>query len=203
MQNLVIHRTLAYPLEACPLQLALLASATVRTRTLRGAVSGAVAAAVWAAEQPLDKVLLGSSYDDVELLGRAVVGGDAWYPAGIAFHVGNGALFGAVYSNLAPALPLPGVLRGPVAALTEHFVLWPLTVISDRLHPARKQLPQLAGNHRAFVQATIRHLLFGIVMGELERRLNAAPEPAPPAAPPDFTSNGHGSLEHAIPAEST
>ncbi|HLY50547.1 MAG TPA: hypothetical protein VKR21_15250, partial [Solirubrobacteraceae bacterium] len=79
---------------------------------MRGAVSGAVAAAIWAAEQPLDKLLLASSYDDVELLGRAVVPGEAWYPAGIAFHLGNGALFGAVYSNLAPALPLPPVLRG-------------------------------------------------------------------------------------------
>jgi hypothetical protein len=179
-----------------------LATPTVRTRTLRGAVSGAVAAAVWAAEQPLDKLLLGSRYDDVELLGRAVVNGDAWYPAGIAMHVGNGALFGAVYSNLSPALPLPPALRGPVMALTEHLALWPLTAFSDRLHPARKQLPQLSGNRRAFAQATVRHLLFGLVLGELERRLNTTPEPAPPLAPTDFSSNGHGSLEHAISAES-
>jgi hypothetical protein len=165
-------------------------------------VSGAIAAVVWAAEQPLDKLLLGSCYDDVEVLGRAVVGGDAWYPAGLAIHIGNGALFGAVYSNLAPALPLPPVLRGPVAALTEHVAVWPLAPISDRFHPARKQLPQLSGNRRAFAQATVRHVVFGLVLGELERRLNAAPEPAPPAAPPDFSSNGHGSLEHAVSAES-
>ena len=179
-----------------------LATATIRTRTLRGAVSGALAAAVWAAEQPLDKLLLDSSYDDVELLGRAVIGGDAWYPAGLAMHLGNGALFGAVYSNVAPVLPLPPALRGPVAALSEHVALWPLTMLSDRLHPARKRLPQLSGNRRAFAQATIRHLLFGVILGELERRLNAAPEPAPPAGPDDFSSNGHGSLEHAISAES-
>jgi hypothetical protein len=181
--------------------LAELATVTVRTRTLRGAVSGAVAAAVWAAEQPLDKLLLGSQYDDVELLGRAVVGGEAWYPAGIALHVSNGAVFGAVYSNLAPFLPLPPVLRGPALAVTEHLGLWPLLVASDRFHPARKQLPRLSGNRRAFAQATLRHLLFGLVLGELERRLNAAPEPAPPLRPPDVSSNGHGSLEHAISAE--
>jgi hypothetical protein len=180
-----------------------LATTTTSTRTLRGAVSGAVAAAVWAAEQPLDKLLLGSAYDDIELLGRAVVSGDAWYPAGFAFHLGNGALFGAVYSNIAPVLPLPPLLRGPVAALSEHLALWPLTAVSDRLHPARKQLPRLAGNRRAFAQATIRHLLFGLILGELERRLNAVPEPAPPATPPDFSSNGHGSLEHAVSAESS
>ena len=165
-------------------------------------MSGAVAAAVWAAEQPLDKLLLGCGYDDVELLGRAVAGGEAWYPAGFAWHIGNGALFGAVYSNVAPALPLPPVLRGPVSALSEHLALWPLTAASDRFHPARKQLPQLAGNRRAFAQATIRHLLFGLVLGELERRLNAVPEPAPPAAATDFSSNGHGSLEHAMSGES-
>lgn len=179
-----------------------LATAVDRTRTLRGAVSGAVAAAVWAVEQPLDKLLLGSHYDDVELLGRALVSGDGWYPAGLALHMGNGALFGAVYSNVAPVLPLPPMLRGPAVALTEHLALWPLTLVSDRFHPARKQLPELTGNRRAFAQATVRHLLFGLVLGELERRLNAAPEPAPPLADRDFSSNGHGSLEHAISTES-
>ncbi len=165
-------------------------------------MSGAVAAAVWAAEQPLDKLLLGSGYDDVELLGRAVVTGDGWYPAGLALHMGNGALFGAVYSNVAPTLPLPPVLRGPVSALAEHLALWPLTGVSDRFHRARKQLPPLAGNRRAFAQATIRHLLFGLVLGELERRLNTVPEPAPPVGATDFSSNGHGSLEHAMSGES-
>jgi hypothetical protein len=165
-------------------------------------VSGAVAAAVWAAEQPLDKLLLDSSYDDVELLGRGVVNGGAWYPAGLALHLSNGALFGAVYSNVAPVFPLSPILRGPVAALSEHLALWPLISISDRFHPARKQLPPLSGNRRAFAQATIRHLLFGLVLGELERRLNAVPEPTPPGTAPDFSTNGHGSLEHAISAES-
>jgi hypothetical protein len=180
-----------------------LGTAVDRTRTLRGAVSGVVAAAVWAVEQPLDKLLLGSGYDDVELLGKAVVNGDGWYPAGLALHIGNGALFGAVYSHVAPVLPLPPVLRGPTVALTEHVALWPLTLVSDRFHPARKHLPELAGNRRAFAQATVRHLLFGLVLGELERRLNAAPEPAPMLTERDFSSNGHGSLEHAASAESS
>lgn len=177
-----------------------LASTVDRTRTLRGAFSGALAAAVWALEQPLDKLLFGSHYDDVELLGRAVVRGDGWYPAGIALHIGNGALFGAVYANVAPVLPLPAALRGPTVALTEHLATWPLTLVSDRWHPARKQLPELAGNRRAFAQATVRHLLFGVVLGELERRLNAAPEPAPLLTEQQVSSNGHGSLEHAMPA---
>jgi hypothetical protein len=179
-----------------------LVTAVDRTRTLRGAVSGAVAAVVWALEQPLDKALLSSGYDDVEVLGKAVVSGDGWYPAGLAMHMTGGAVFGAVYANVAPVLPVPPVLRGPLVALTEHLATWPLTVVSDRFHPARKDVPALAGNRKAFAQAALRHLLFGLVLGELERRLNTAPEPAPPEGETDFSSNGHGSLEHATSATS-
>jgi hypothetical protein len=173
-----------------------------RTRSLRGAVSGAVAAAVWALQQPLDKRIFGCDYDDVELLGRAVTSGDAWYPAGFALHMANGALFGATYANVAPVLPLAPAARGPAVALFEHVALWPLGRVSDHLHPARKDLPRLTGNGRAFAQAAWRHLLFGIVLGELERRLNAEPEPAPLEPSADFSSNGHGSLEHAMSVES-
>ncbi len=172
-----------------------------RTRTLRGAVCGAVAAAVWALQQPLDKLVFACDYDDVELLGKAVRRDDSWYLAGLALHLQNGAVFGAVYANVAPLVPIPPALRGPAAGLTEHLALWPLTALSDQLHPARRKLPRLSGNRRAFAQATWRHLLFGTLLGELERRLNAEPEPAPPEPGADFSSNGHGSLEHAVSVE--
>jgi hypothetical protein len=162
-----------------------------------------VAAAVWAVEQPLDKLATGSRYDDVELLGRAFTRGDGWYPVGLALHISNGAVFGGVYANLAPLLPLPAASRGPAVAVAQHIAFWPLGGLSDRLHPARKQLPKLAGNHRAFLQSAWRHVLFGIILGELERRLNAEPEPAPPQTETPFSSNGHGSLEHAVPVERT
>ena len=148
--------------------------------------------------QPLDKLAIRGGFDDVELLGKAVTRGRAWYPLGFAMHAGNGAVFGAVYANVAPALPLPAALRGPLAALAEHLALWPLTRLADRLHPAREDIPKLAGNRAAFVQATWRHLLFGVVLGELERRANLEPEPAPPEDDADYASNGHGSFEHAV-----
>ena len=93
-------------------------------------------------------------------------------------------------------------MRGPAVGLLEHLASWPLTTVTDRLHPARKELPSLGANRKAFAQAAWRHLLFGIVLGELERRLNAAPEPAPPQPEADYSSNGHGSLEHAVSAGS-
>jgi hypothetical protein len=183
--------------------LLILGTAVDRTRTLRGAVCGACAAAVWALEQPLDKLVFESAYDDVELLGRAVVRGDeGWYPAGIALHMTSGALFGAAYSHLAPVLPLPPVLRGPTVAVSRQLALWPLTLVADRVHPARKKLPSLSRNRRAFAQGLVRHLVFGIVLGELERRLNAFPEAAPLLSESDVSTNGHGSIEHATSAES-
>jgi hypothetical protein len=198
VQHFVIHRTLAYPFWRCPLQLRDVSPAIDRTRTLRGAVCGAVAAAVWALEQPLDKLLFSSRYDDVELLGKAVTRGDGWYVVGLALHMQNGATFGAAYANLAPAIPLPPPLRGPTVALVQHLAFWPLGTLSDRLHPARNELPKFAGNRRAFAQSTLRHLVFGAVLGELERRVNATPEPAPLQPEADFSSNGHGTLERAV-----
>lgn len=153
---------------------------------------------MWALQQPLDKRVFDSRYDDVELLGKSVTRNDAWLPLGLVLHAGNGALFGAIYANLAPAMPIPAPLRGPAAAMAEHFALWPLGAVSDRIHPARKDLPRLRGNRIAFAQAAWRHLLFGLVLGELERRVNAEPEPAPPEQPADYSSNGHGSLAQTV-----
>ena len=175
-----------------------------RAQTLRGALAGAVAAGVWAVQQPLDKRVFATDYDDAELLGKLVTRGPAWVAVGTAMHVANGAILGAAYANVAPRMPLPSWARGPAAALAEHASTWPLMAVAEQLHPARGDFPRhLATSPRAFAQALWRHLLFGVVLGELERRLNAVPEPAPPASDPDFSSNGHGSLEAAITAEST
>jgi hypothetical protein len=140
--------------------------------SLRGAVAGAVATAVMTLEQPLDKRLFDSKYDDVEILGKLVTRGDHWRRIGFALHVQNGAIFGAAYARLKPSLPGPAVLRGLLAGLIEHVAAWPTVALIDRYHPARKELPKLTANRRAFGQATIRHAVFGIVLGLLEDALN-------------------------------
>ena len=154
---------------------------------------------MWAAQQPLDQRVFGVRYDDAELLGRWVTRSDgAWRPAGLAIHVANGALFGAVYSALAPSLPVHPAVRGPLAGLAEHLATWPGTAALSRVHPAAGELPELWGSGTAFAQATWRHLLFGTVLGELERRLNppdSEPRPIDPAA---AASNGHGSAEYVV-----
>jgi hypothetical protein len=171
---------------------------SIATRTLRGALAGAAAAAVWAVQQPLDRRLFGVAYDDTELLGRWVVPSGTWQPAGVALHLVNGAVFGAAYANVSPSLPLPPVLRGPAAGLAEHLATWPGTAVLPRVHPAGSDLPQLWGSGRAFAQATWRHLLFGFVLGELERRLNPPDEPPAPVDDVTASTNGHGSVEHLV-----
>jgi hypothetical protein len=162
-------------------------------RTLRGALAGTAAAALWAAQQPLDRRVFGVPYDDTELLGRLVVRSGRWQLAGIGLHLANGALFGAAYANVAPSLPVPVALRGPLAGLAEHLATWPGTAVIDRLHPARSDLPQLWGSGRAFAQAAWRHALFGFVLGELERRLNPPAAIASPVDEATVSTNGHGS----------
>jgi hypothetical protein len=144
----------------------------MRQTSLRGGVAGAVATVVMTLEQPLDKRLFDSEYDDIEVLGKLVTRGDHWRPIGFVLHVQNGAFLGAMYARLKPSLPGSALLPGLLAALIEHIAAWPLTVVFDRYHPARDELPKLATNRRAFGQATIRHAVFGIVLGLLEHALN-------------------------------
>jgi hypothetical protein len=172
-----------------------------RTRTLRGALAGAAAAAVWAAQQPLDQRVFGVAYDDADMLGRLVISpahARAAYPVGLAMHLVNGAVFGAAYANTARALPVPPVLRGPLAGLAEHLATWPGTAAISRLHPSASEFPPLWGSGRAFAQATWRHLLFGAVLGELERRLNPPDSEPSPIDPAAAASNGHGSAEYVV-----
>jgi hypothetical protein len=140
--------------------------------TVRGALAGAAATVVMTVGEPLDKRLFNSTYDDVEILGKLVTRGDHWRSIGWVLHVNNGAMLGAAYPRIKPSLPGPAVLRGLLAGLIEHVATWPMTVLVDRYHPARTELPKLAVSPRALGQATIRHAVFGIVLGAIEDSLN-------------------------------
>jgi hypothetical protein len=161
-----------------------------RTRTLRGALAGSVGAAVWLAQQPLDRRVFGCDHDDAELLGRLVAGGRPEAAAvGTVLHLQNGALFGAAYATLAPELRVPPVLRGPLAGLVEHLATWPALAFVD---------PRLFRSRRGFAQSAWRHALFGLVVGELERRLNPPAGDLEPVDEAAVASNGHGSAAHLV-----
>ncbi len=165
-------------------------------RTVNGAIAGAVAAAVWAAQQPADKRAFGVDYDDVELLGKAVTKGDGWQLPGLAIHLANGAAFGASYAHLRPFIPGPPAARGLAAATVEHLATWPMLALVERYHPRSHELPKVFGRRNAFLQSFWRHALFGLVLGELERRLNTEDEDEPPEIP--VSSNGHGNIELVV-----
>ena len=153
---------------------------------------------MWAAQQTLDKRVFGVDYDDTELLGKLVTRGPAWRPVGVAMHLLNGAAFGAVYAAVAPSVQLPSWARGPLAAMAEHAATWPSTALVARLHPAAGDFPPLFTSPRAFAQATWRHALFGVVLGELERRLNPPADAEVPSYEHVASTNGHGDLEAAL-----
>jgi hypothetical protein len=150
-------------------------------RIFGGAAAGAIAATVWAMQEPLDMKVFGVRYSDAELVGRTLVKhGDNWRSVGTVMHAVNGVVFGAVYSLAAQRLPGPGPLKGAAAGMAEHLATWPLTKYVPRWHPAARKLPQLYGNHAAFAQAVWRHLLFGVLLGALEERFaEGYAEPAP------------------------
>jgi hypothetical protein len=168
-------------------------------RSINGGLAGGIAAALWAAQQPIDKRVFGSRYDDVELLGKGVVKGDDWPAAGLALHIANGVAFGASYAQLRRYLPGPAVAQGTGMAIAEHLALWPLVALVDRYHPRRRELTPLKGSRAAFWQAFYRHALFGIAMSAIEAKLNADPEEDEPAPVP-VSSNGHGDIKLTVGA---
>jgi hypothetical protein len=137
-----------------------------------GAVAGTLAAAIWAAQQPLDKRVFNCLYDDVELLGKLFPSRSNWVVVGTAVHLLNGAVLGAVFGLVEHRLPGPRVGKALSLALAENFVLWPAGRIADRHHPAKAELVRLRANRRAFWQATWRHTLFGIFLGAIAQYLS-------------------------------
>lgn len=137
----------------------------------RGAFAGVVAAGAWAAAEPVLARLLRPppGYSDVRLLGAVVTrDGRAWRRAGLAAHLANGAVFGAVFHGLGGR----GVRQGLLAAQAENLALWPAMAVVDRLHPDRRSgaWPPLFGNGRVFAYEAAAHAVFGAVLGGLAAR---------------------------------
>jgi hypothetical protein len=136
---------------------------------LHPAAAGALAAVVWGALEPVDQRLFRCDYSDVAILGKAVTRGHGWRAAGFAIHTVNGALFGLAYDAVRRRLPVGDKRLALAMAMAEHLALFPLAYFVDRHHPARSEhgIPPLLSNARAFGQATVRHALFGALLGLL------------------------------------
>lgn len=90
-----------------------------------------------------------------------------WRTAGFAVHAANGAAFGVAYD----AFARPRGWSALRFALLEHVALFPLGTLVDRYHPARgtERVPRIV-HPRAFGQATVRHAVFGALLGHLADR---------------------------------
>jgi hypothetical protein len=134
----------------------------------RAVVAGAVAAAVWALQEPLDNHVFRHDYSDVALLGKLFTPGSNWRRIGFAVHCVNGAVFGLVFEDARRRIDVDHRRLAVAMALGEHLALFSLGALVDRYHPARGE-PGLASLFckRAFVQATWRHTLFGWTLGRL------------------------------------
>jgi hypothetical protein len=135
---------------------------------LRAIGAGAAAALVWGAIEPLDRRLFRHDYLDVAVLGKAFTQGQGWRPLGFALHALNGAIFGAVYYEIARRGSRDRRRLALELALVEHLALFPTGRLVDRYHPARGQ-PGVVRlfSLPAFGQATVRHALFGKLLGAL------------------------------------
>jgi hypothetical protein len=136
---------------------------------LQAALAGAAAAAVWGLVEPLDRRLFRFPYSDIAILGLLVTRGPHWKAVGWVMHVANGAVAGLVFWAIYERVGGSAFWVAVAFALVEHLLTYPLTLLTDRFHPARgaPELPPMARSGRAFAQATFRHLLFGIVLGLL------------------------------------
>jgi hypothetical protein len=141
----------------------------VTKRKIHPAVAGALAAAAWGALEPVDQRLFRCDYSDVAILGKAVTRGRGWRVAGFALHTFNGAMFGLVYDAARRRTRMESRRLALGLALAEHVALYPLGYFVDRYHPARGEpgVPPLLTNVPAFGQATLRHALFGLLLGAL------------------------------------
>ncbi len=130
--------------------------------------SGAIAAIVWGLLEPIDQRLFRSDYSDIAVLGKAFTRGPAWRPLGFAFHALNGALFGLAYHEVARRVARDPRRLALELALLEHVALFSAGHFVDRYHPARGEpgVPPLV-SPRVFGQATVRHTVFGLVLGRL------------------------------------
>ena len=148
---------------------------------MRGALGGAVAAAVWAGVEPLGRRLLKppATYSDLRLLGRPFAR-THWRLVGLALHLGNGAVFGTAFA----ALGGTGWKQGLAVAQAENALLWPGMLVVDRFHPDRRSgaWPPLLRNGRVFTYEAAMHAVFGVSLGLLVRDGRGA-----------STSFGHGS----------
>ena len=152
------------------------------------APAGVAAAVAYLVEMAIDLDLVGHNADDLVFLGEPFVGRrHGWAkPVGATVNMVNRVNLALAYAVLGERrLPGPPWWRGVLVANLENVVLYPLTLLTDRRHPAvRGCRLDRYGTRPAFAQSVLRHVAYGAVLGAVYDRLRRR----------DDGSRGDGSL---------
>lgn len=161
------------PGEGSRMYLAAMCHPTIRRRAAAGAAAGMAAALAYAIEQELDLRGFRHNADDLTLIGRLVTSNQHTVrPVGLAIHLLNGASLGIVYATVARGhLPGSPAMRGIWFSLLENTLLYPLALLEDRHPGVRDGTLDRYWNVTAFAQESIRHVVYGTVLGTVTHRL--------------------------------
>ncbi|HEV2073152.1 MAG TPA: hypothetical protein VGR29_05860 [Thermomicrobiales bacterium] len=146
---------------------------SLRDQVTAGALAGAAASLAYAIEQEIDLRAFDHYADDLTLLGGLITDGpQARRSIGLVLHLFNGAAAGVLYATLLHhRIPGSPPMRGIMFGLAENTFLYPLALLEDK-HPAiRKGTLSPYWNLSAFTQETLRHVVFGAVLGSAAERL--------------------------------
>jgi len=150
-----------------------MSSPLARIDTRAAVIAGLVGGVAYIAEMELDLPVFGHNADDLRFLGRPFNSDPIWNRRiGALIHLGNSATFGVAYALIAhDRIKGPAWFRGVIFANIENAVLYPLTRL-EGFHPGvRDGQIDRYWNRTAFVQAVLRHVVFGAVLGAIYARL--------------------------------
>jgi|SRR5215217_1980006 len=145
----------------------------LRRRFIAGALAGVAAAVTFATVMEADRRVLGRNTDDLMLLGRFVSPREQTARiVGLGLHLLNGGMLGGVYgAAFHEWLPGAPSFRGALFANAENLTLYPLALLENH-HPAiRDGQIDRYWNGTAFAQETLRHVVFGLILGEGTERI--------------------------------
>ena len=139
-------------------------------------VSGVIAGAVYAVTAEIDNRISDVNLDDLKVLGWPLVSDKRQAKAiGVIPHLAFSIGLAGVYGVVRKRLPGPGWIAGPLFALTEGTVLYPLALLENRHEGIRSGAIDRYLTLNAYLQSLPRHLTYGLTMGVLYDRIARRP----------------------------
>ncbi|HEY8284080.1 MAG TPA: hypothetical protein VIJ28_06815 [Chloroflexota bacterium] len=136
----------------------------------RAVRAGGLAALVYLGVMYVDMAITGSPSDDLLMLGRTVTADPRRARiVGFLAHTGFSITLSLAYASYTRRRLLgPAWARGLTMLMAENTLLWPLTWLVDRRHPAMRagDLPKL-NRPLPMAQQVVRHIAFGVALGLL------------------------------------